>query len=85
MTPGAQPGGPQGWTRRLAPLVKGLLLVSGLALLGGMVWQVGLAGLQTSLPAIGPWLLPFVLLDSVSLWLHTGDEHETCKIPDARL
>jgi hypothetical protein len=71
MTRGAPPGGPQGWPRRRAPIVQGLLLVSGLALLGGMVWQVGLAGLQTSLHAIGPWILPFLLLDSVSLWLHT--------------
>jgi glycosyltransferase 2 family protein len=71
MTRGAPPGGPPRWPRRLAPLVQGLLLVSGLALLGGMVWQVGLAGLQRSLHTLGPWLLPFFLLDSVSLWLHT--------------
>ena len=37
MTRGASPGGPPRWPRRLAPLVQGLLLVSGLALLGGMV------------------------------------------------
>jgi lysylphosphatidylglycerol synthase-like protein len=71
MTPGLQTGGHQRWTTRLSQLVKGLILMSGLALLGGMVWQVGLAGLQSSLHAIGPWILPFLLLDSVSLWLHT--------------
>src|SRR5262245_21659964 len=70
MTPARRTGRRQGWTRRLAPIVQGLLLVSELALLGGMVWHVGLAGLRVSLHAIGPWLLPFLLLDSVSLWLH---------------
>src|SRR5262249_17172429 len=53
------------------PIVQGLLLGSGLALLGAMVWQVGLTGLRTSLHAIGPWIVPFLLLDSVSLGLHT--------------
>jgi uncharacterized protein (TIRG00374 family) len=71
MTQGEQSGSRPWWGTRLAQLVKMLVLVSGLALLGGMVWQVGLAGLQASLHAIGPWLGPFLLLDSVSLWLHT--------------
>jgi hypothetical protein len=71
MTRRGQRGGRPWWGTRLTQIVQGLILVSGLALLGGMVWQVGLAGLQTSLHAIGLWIVPFLLLDSVSLWLHT--------------
>jgi hypothetical protein len=35
------------------------------------VWQVGMVGLRLSVQALGLWLVPFLLLDSVSLWLHT--------------
>src|SRR5437868_11801453 len=70
MTQGAQRSGLPGWGICLAPSIKILVLVSGLALLGGMVWQVGLTSLGGSVHAIGPWIVPFLLLDSVSLWLH---------------
>jgi len=35
------------------------------------MWQVGLIELRMSVQALGLWLVPFLLLDSVSLWLHT--------------
>jgi hypothetical protein len=38
-----------------------VVLLGGLALLGGMGWQVGLTGLWASLQTIGPWIVPFVL------------------------
>ena len=52
MTQSGQIGGPPWWGTRLAQIVKVLVLVSGLALLGGMVWQVGRAGLRTKLPRV---------------------------------
>jgi uncharacterized protein (TIRG00374 family) len=48
-----------------------LLLLSGIALLGGMMWQVGISGLRASLQVLSPWLVPFFLLDSFSTLLHT--------------
>jgi glycosyltransferase 2 family protein len=48
-----------------------VVLLGGLALLGGMGWQVGLTGLWASLQTIGPWIVPFILLDRVSRGLHT--------------
>ena len=56
-------------------LVKGfrsLCFLAGLTLLGGMLWHVGLAGLSAGLQVLGLWLVPFFLLDSVSLLLHTA-------------
>ncbi|MGE3540953.1 MAG: lysylphosphatidylglycerol synthase domain-containing protein [Candidatus Tectimicrobiota bacterium] len=55
-------------------VARGLLAlcgVMGLTLLSGLFWHVGRDGLRHSLQLLGPWLLPFVLLDSLSLWLHT--------------
>ena len=57
---------------RLSRIMGGLVLLGGVALLGGMVWQVGLAGLRASFQALGPWVLPFLLLDSISMLLHTA-------------
>lgn len=57
---------------RLSRIMSGLVLLGGLALLGGMVWQVGLAGLRASFQALGLWVLPFVLLDGISVLLHTA-------------
>ncbi len=55
----------------LSRIMGGLVFLGGLALLGGMLWQVGLAGLRASFQALGPWVVPFLLLDSISLLLHT--------------
>src|SRR2546422_31981 len=56
---------------QLSRIMGPLVLFGGLALLGGMLWQVGLAGLTASFQALGPWVMPFLLLDSISMLLHT--------------
>jgi len=56
----------------LSRIIRCLVLLAGLALLGGMGWHVGLTGLVASYEAIGPWIIPFLLLDSLSLLLHTA-------------
>jgi uncharacterized membrane protein YbhN (UPF0104 family) len=58
-------------SRPLSRIMGGLVFLGGLALLGSMLWQVGLAGLRASFQALGPWVAPFLLLDSISLLLHT--------------
>ena len=57
---------------RVSRLFSYLLLVSGIALLGGVVQKVGVGGIRASLHTLGPWLVPFVLLDSVSIMLHSA-------------
>lgn len=49
-----------------------LLLFSGIVLLGALVWKVGVRGVSDSLQLLGPWLAPFLLLNSVSVLLHTA-------------
>ena len=71
MRPGGQAAPGRSWRRYTTRVVHMVVLLGGLALLGGMGWQVGLTGLWASLQTIGPWIVPFVLLDSVSRWLHT--------------
>ena len=51
--------------------MAGVTCLGGLALLGSLLWQVGLLELRMSMQALGLWLVPFLLLDSVSLCLHT--------------
>ena len=65
---------PAWWQRTmtLGNSFRSLCLLGGVALLAGMVWHVGLAGLSAGLQALGLWLVPFFLLDSVSLFLHTA-------------
>lgn len=63
------------WRQGTMTLAKGLrilCLLGGLTLLAGMLWHVGLAGLSAGLQTLGLWLVPFFLLDSVSLLLHTA-------------
>lgn len=63
------------WRQGPRTLAKGLRYLGfpvGLALLGGMLWRVGLDGLDAGLRVLGLWLVPFFLLDSVSLLLHTA-------------
>jgi hypothetical protein len=45
--------------------------IAGLALWSALLWQVGAEGLRLSLRLLSPWLVPCVMLDSVSLGLHT--------------
>lgn len=66
-----KPRWPQG-TMTLGKGLRYLGFLVGLALLGGMFWHVGLDGLNAGLRVLGLWLVPFLLLDSVSLLLHTA-------------
>src|SRR4030095_13176611 len=57
---------------RIAYLLVYVFLLAGLLLLGGMVWQVGIADLLTSFGVVGWWLVPWVLLEIVPVGLHTA-------------
>jgi hypothetical protein len=60
------------WLHRGPPDgLRSLSGIAGLALWSALLWQVGVEGLRLSLRLLGPWLLPFIVLDSVSLGLHT--------------
>jgi uncharacterized protein (TIRG00374 family) len=57
---------------RLSNIVIAILFAVGLGLLGMMIAQVGIHGLQTGFHALGPWLLPYLMLESVVQAVHTG-------------
>jgi len=57
---------------QISTLLVGLFFLGGVALLGGMLWQVGIAGFLMSLQALGFWVGPFVLLDTIPIFLHTA-------------
>jgi uncharacterized membrane protein YbhN (UPF0104 family) len=57
---------------RMSHLLVAVLVLAGLLVLGGMVWHVGLTALLTSVRAVGWWLVPWVLLESVPVVLHTA-------------
>ena len=45
--------------------------LGGLALFGGMLWQVALVGVRASFQAMDLWVLPCLSLDSMAVPLHT--------------
>jgi uncharacterized protein (TIRG00374 family) len=53
---------------RHSKLFSSLLLLAGLA----MLWHVGSAGLRESVQALGPWIVPYVLLQIVPVILHSA-------------
>jgi uncharacterized protein (TIRG00374 family) len=57
---------------RRSKLFFSLLLLAGFALLGAMVWHVGPTGLRQSFQALGPWIVPYVLLKIVPIVLHSA-------------
>jgi glycosyltransferase 2 family protein len=57
---------------RFSKLVVWVFFLAGLALLCGMVWQVGITGLLTIFQAVGLWIAPWILLDSIPTVLHTA-------------
>jgi len=57
---------------RISHLLVYVFLLAGLLLLGGMIWQVGITDLLTSFAAVGWWLVPWVLLETVPVVLHTA-------------
>jgi glycosyltransferase 2 family protein len=57
---------------RFSKLISGVFFIAGLVLLGGMVWQVGITNLLTIFQAVGLWIVPWLLLDSIPIMLHTA-------------
>ena len=57
---------------RISKLIVGAFFLAGLALLCGMVWQVGIADLLTSFRVVGFWIVPWILLESITVLLHTA-------------
>jgi glycosyltransferase 2 family protein len=57
---------------RIARLLVYVFLLAGLLLLGGMVWHVGITALLASFRFVGWWIVPWVLLESVPVVLHTS-------------
>ncbi len=57
---------------RISKLIVGLFFLIGLAFLGGMVWHVGLTDLLMSFQAVGFWIVPLFLLESIPILLHTA-------------
>jgi uncharacterized protein (TIRG00374 family) len=58
-------------TMRWSKLIMFAFFFSGIAVLGAMIWQVGLTDLTESFAAMGVWLLPYFLLKTVPIVLHT--------------
>lgn len=58
-----------GWVSRLMAFT---LLLMGLLLIGVMMQQVGLQGLREGFSLVGPWLLPYLMLEAIPLLLHTA-------------
>src|SRR5689334_19940103 len=56
---------------RISKLIVGGFFLAGVALLCGMIWQVGIADLLTSFRAVGFWIVPWILLESITVLLHT--------------
>src|SRR6266702_4354469 len=57
---------------RISRLIVWVLFLAGIALLCGMVWQVGIADLLMSFRAVGLWIVPWILLESIPVVLHTA-------------
>src|SRR5215831_20191653 len=75
---------------RISKILVWAFFLAGLALLCGLVWQVGLAGLLTSFHTVGFWIVPWILLESITVLLHTAGwaacfQHRQCPIQFWRL
>lgn len=57
---------------RISKIILPLLFLGGAALLGGMIWKVGLPSLFESFQAMGLWLVPYVMLKGVRIAMHTA-------------
>src|SRR5215510_7934201 len=57
---------------RISKLIVWVFFFAGIALLCGMVWQVGIVDLLTSFRAVGFWIVPWILLESMPVVLHTA-------------
>src|SRR5436853_1322976 len=70
---------------RISKLIVWIFFLVGIALLCGMVWQVGIADLLISFRAVGFWIVPWILLESLPVVLHTAGwaacfQHRQCAI-----
>lgn len=68
---------------RISQLIVWAFFLAGIALLCGMVWQVGIADLLISFQAVGFWIVPWILLESLPVVLHTAGwaacfQHRQC-------
>jgi uncharacterized protein (TIRG00374 family) len=57
---------------RISKLIVWVFFFAGLALLCSMVWQVGITDLLTSFRTVGLWIVPWLLLESIPVVLHTA-------------
>lgn len=57
---------------RISQLIVWTFFLAGIALLCGMVWQVGSADLLRSFQAVGVWIVPWILLEIIPVVLHTA-------------
>ena len=57
---------------RVSQYILSLLFVAGLCLLGSMVWRVGVTDLLTSFQAVGLWIVPWIMLESIPVLCHTA-------------
>ena len=70
---------------RISKLIVWVFFLVGIALLCGMVGQVGIADLLISFRAVGFWIVPWILLESLPVVLHTAGwaacfQHRQCTI-----
>jgi uncharacterized protein (TIRG00374 family) len=75
---------------RLSKLIVSVFFLAGTVLLCGMVWQVGIADLLASFRTVGLWIVPWILLESIPVLLHTAGwdacfQHRPDPIPFRRL
>jgi uncharacterized protein (TIRG00374 family) len=59
-------------TMQTSKIIMVLFFLAGLALLGVMVWQVGLVDLLESFGAMGPWIAPYLLLRVIPICVHAA-------------
>ena len=69
----------------ITKFIMGVLLLGGLALLGWMVWQVGLTDLIASCQVVGFWIVPYFLLEIIPDFLHTAAWAACFQEPQRRL
>ena len=70
---------------RITKFIMGVLLLGGLALLGWMVWQVGITDLIASCQVVGFWIVPYFLLEIIPDLLHTAAWAACFQGPQRRL
>lgn len=57
---------------RMPRIAVSLFFFGGLALLGGMIWQVGLTNLLGGFQTLGLWIIPYLLLKGIRIIIDTA-------------